>query len=70
MQSFVVDYYSKIELRNENCLFKGKYFPVATASKDEISNVVPIGFCQLVANESIWFEDNFMVKSLKNLGKN
>ena len=25
MQSFVVDYYSKIELRYENCLFKGKY---------------------------------------------
>jgi predicted pyridoxine 5'-phosphate oxidase superfamily flavin-nucleotide-binding protein len=49
---------------------KVKIFPVATASKDEISNVVPIGFCQLVANESIWFEDNFMVKSLKNLGKN
>ena len=24
MQSFVVDYYSKIELRYENCLFKGK----------------------------------------------
>ncbi len=48
---------------------KVKIFPVATVSKDEISNVVPIGFCQLVDNESIWLEDNFMVKSLENLGK-
>ncbi len=49
---------------------KVNIFPVAAASKDEISNVVPIGFCQIVDNESIWLEDNFMVKSLKNLGKN
>jgi hypothetical protein len=49
---------------------KVKIFPVATVSKDEISNVIPIGFCQLVDNESIWLEDNFMVKSLENLGKN
>jgi hypothetical protein len=44
--------------------------PVATASKDGISHVVPIGFYQLVDNETIWIEDNFMGKCLENLGKN
>lgn len=47
-----------------------KIFPVATASKEGIPNVVPIGFCQLVDDETIWIADNFMVKSLANLDEN
>ena len=49
---------------------KVKIFPVATASKDGIPNVVPMGFCQLVDDETIWIVDNFMVKSLANLKEN
>jgi uncharacterized protein len=49
---------------------KVKIFPVATASKDGIPNVVPIGFCQLVDDETIWIVDNFMFKSLTNLKEN
>ena len=43
---------------------------MATASKDGIPNVVPIGFCQLVDDETIWIVDNFMFKSLTNLKEN
>jgi uncharacterized protein len=49
---------------------KVKIFPVATASKDGIPNVVPMGFCQLVDDETIWIADNFMLKSLANLNEN
>ncbi|MDD2438615.1 MAG: pyridoxamine 5'-phosphate oxidase family protein [Methanosarcinaceae archaeon] len=49
---------------------KVKIFPVATASSAGIPNVVPIGFCQLVDDETIWIADNFMVKSLANLEEN
>ncbi|WP_440955784.1 pyridoxamine 5'-phosphate oxidase family protein [Methanosarcina sp. Mfa9] len=49
---------------------KVKIFPVATASKEGVPNVVPIGFCQLVDDETIWIADNFMVKSLANLEAN
>ena len=48
---------------------KVKIFPVATVSKDGISNVVPIGFCKLVDNETIWIDDNFIVKCLKGIKK-
>lgn len=49
---------------------KVKIFPVATASKEGIPNVVPIGFCQLKDDETIWIADNFMSKSLANLQEN
>jgi len=49
---------------------KVKIFPVATASKEGVPNVVPIGFCLLVDDETIWIADNFMVKSLANLEEN
>ncbi|MCQ1534913.1 pyridoxamine 5-phosphate oxidase [Methanosarcina sp. KYL-1] len=58
---------------NENmktAFSKVKIFPVATASKEGVPNVVPIGFCQLVDDETIWIADNFMVKSLTNLEEN
>ncbi|MFZ2499963.1 pyridoxamine 5'-phosphate oxidase family protein [Methanosarcina sp.] len=49
---------------------KVKIFPVATASKEGVPNVVPIGFCQLVDDETIWIADNFMAKSLENMEEN
>ena len=49
---------------------KVKTFPVATASKDGIPNEVPMGFCRLMDDETIWIADNFMLKSLANLKEN
>jgi len=47
-----------------------KVFPVATASKDGWPNVVPIGFVELVDDETIWIADNFMKKTLANVREN
>ena len=47
-----------------------KVFPVATASKDGVPNVVPIGFVELVDDETIWIADNFMKKTLANVLEN
>ena len=47
-----------------------KAFPVATASKDGWPNVVPIGFVELVDDETIWIADNFMKKTLANVQEN
>lgn len=49
---------------------KVRVFPVATASKDGVPNVVPIGFCMLMDDETIWIADNFMKKTLANLKEN
>ena len=47
-----------------------KVFPVATASKDGWPNVVPIGFVELVDDETVWVADNFMKKTLANILEN
>lgn len=47
-----------------------KAFPVATASKDGWPNVVPIGFVELVDDDTIWIADNFMKKTLANIKEN
>jgi predicted pyridoxine 5'-phosphate oxidase superfamily flavin-nucleotide-binding protein len=47
-----------------------KVFPVATASKDGVPNVVPIGFLELVDDETVWISDNFMKKTLDNVLEN
>lgn len=60
----------KLSEEMKTAFSKVKIFPVATASKEGIPNVVPIGFCQLVDDETIWIADNFMAKSLTNLEQN
>ncbi|MDQ1275847.1 MAG: uncharacterized protein QG610_1422 [Euryarchaeota archaeon] len=60
----------KLNEEMKTAFSKVKIFPVATASKEGVPNVVPIGFCQLVDDETIWIADNFMVKSLSNLNEN
>lgn len=47
-----------------------KVFPLATASKDGIPNVAPMGSVFLIDPETIWVGDNFMHKSLKNVLEN
>jgi hypothetical protein len=46
------------------------YFPFATASKDGIPNVVPIGFLFEGPDNNIWVVDNYMDKTLSNLREN
>lgn len=60
----------KLSEEMKTAFLKVKIFPVATASKDGTPNVVPIGFCQLVDDETVWIVDNFMLKSLENLKEN
>jgi predicted pyridoxine 5'-phosphate oxidase superfamily flavin-nucleotide-binding protein len=47
-----------------------KAFPVATSSEEGWPNVVPIGFVELVDDETIWIADNFMKKTLANIKEN
>lgn len=47
-----------------------KVFPLATASKDGVPNVAPMGSVFLIDPETIWIGDNFMHKSLKNVLEN
>jgi predicted pyridoxine 5'-phosphate oxidase superfamily flavin-nucleotide-binding protein len=49
---------------------KMKVFPVATASKDGTPNVIPLGIAELVSDDTVWFVDNFMNKTLSNLRVN
>jgi len=49
---------------------KMKVFPFATASKEGTPNVIPLGIAELVDDETIWFTDNFMNKTLSNLRVN
>ena len=60
----------KLNEEMKTAFSKVKIFPVATASKEGVPNVVPIGFCQLVDEGTIWIADNFMQKSLANLKEN
>jgi predicted pyridoxine 5'-phosphate oxidase superfamily flavin-nucleotide-binding protein len=47
-----------------------KLFPVGTASKKGIPNVVPIAFVVLEKDDTIWLADNFMQKTLANVKEN
>jgi uncharacterized protein len=60
----------KLTAEMKEAFGKMKIFPVATASNDGTPNVVPIGVVELVSDDTIWITDNFMHKSLENLGAN
>lgn len=50
---------------------KMKIFPFATASKDGVPNVIPIGVCKLQDDgETIWIGDNYFLKTLENMESN
>jgi uncharacterized protein len=49
---------------------KMKVFPFATASKEGTPNVIPLGIAELVDDETVWFVDNFMNKTLSNIRTN
>ncbi|KUG14350.1 hypothetical protein ASZ90_016016 [hydrocarbon metagenome] len=47
-----------------------KPYPVATASKSGVPNVVPMTQVWLEDDETVWIVDNFMVKTIANLKEN
>jgi Predicted flavin-nucleotide-binding protein structurally related to pyridoxine 5''-phosphate oxidase len=50
---------------------KMKIFPFATASKDGVPNVIPIGMCFLQEDaETIWIVDNYFHKTIDNMRAN
>jgi predicted pyridoxine 5'-phosphate oxidase superfamily flavin-nucleotide-binding protein len=49
---------------------KNKIFAIATASKNGVPNVAPMATVQLVADDTIWIGDNYMVKTLANVREN
>jgi len=49
---------------------KNKPYAIATASKNGIPNVAPIATVQIVADDTIWIGDNYMVKTLANVKEN
>jgi uncharacterized protein len=49
---------------------KNKPYAIATASGKGIPNVVPMSTVQLVADDTIWIGDNYMVKTLANVKEN
>jgi predicted pyridoxine 5'-phosphate oxidase superfamily flavin-nucleotide-binding protein len=60
----------KLTPEMKEAFVKMKVFPVATASKDGTPNVIPLGIAELVSDDTVWFVDNFMNKTLSNLRVN
>ena len=61
---------TKLTTDMKEAFAKMKVFPVATATKDGTPNVIPLGIAELADDETVWFVDNFMNKSLSNLRTN
>jgi uncharacterized protein len=49
---------------------RAELFPLATASKAGIPNVVPVKYVQVVADDTLWITDNYLYKTLRNLQQN
>jgi hypothetical protein len=60
----------KLTAEMKEAFGKMKVFPVATATKDGTPNVIPLGIAELVNDDTVWFVDNFMNKTLSNLRTN
>jgi hypothetical protein len=60
----------KLTTEMKEAFGKMKVFPVATAAKDGTPNVIPLGIAWLMGDDTIWFVDNFMNKTLSNLRVN
>jgi uncharacterized protein len=60
----------KLTAEMKEAFGKMKVFPVATATKDGTPNVIPLGIAELVSDDTVWFVDNFMNKTISNLRVN
>jgi hypothetical protein len=58
---------AKLTAEMKEAFAKMKVFPFATATKDGTPNVIPLGIAELADDETVWFVDNFMNKTLSNL---
>lgn len=54
----------------KDAIARAELIPFATASRTGISNVVPIKYVQVVADDLIWITDNYLNKTLANLSEN
>jgi predicted pyridoxine 5'-phosphate oxidase superfamily flavin-nucleotide-binding protein len=61
---------AKLTADMKEAFAKMKVFPLATASRDGIPNVIPVGIAELVDDETVWFVDNFMNKTISNFRTN
>jgi hypothetical protein len=61
---------AKLTQEMKEAFSKVRIFPFATASGTGIPNVIPIGMCQLVDDETIWIVDNYFLKTRQNLEEN
>ncbi|MGI9861312.1 pyridoxamine 5'-phosphate oxidase family protein [Moorella naiadis] len=61
---------AKLNTEIKNVIAKQGVFPVATASKDGIPNVVPMTFVKVYDDHHLLVVDNFMKKSKDNLINN
>lgn len=54
----------------KECMKSMRVFSLATASKDGVPNVVPVGMLFPGEDGKIWIVDNFFNKTLKNMEEN
>ena len=61
----------KLTAEMEEVMNNVKVFYLATASKDGVPNVAPMGMVYLQEDkETIWFIDNYMNKTMENIREN
>jgi len=60
----------KLTAEMKEAFARMKVFPLATASRDGMPNVIPVGIAELIDDETVWFVDNFMNKTLSNFRTN
>lgn len=61
---------NKLTPEMKDVMSKQRIFPLATASKDGIPNVVPVGLLYAKDDSTIWIVDNYMNKTLANVKEN
>lgn len=49
---------------------RAELIPLATASAAGVPNVVPVKWVQVVADDTLWITDNYLLKTLANLNEN
>jgi len=60
----------KLTSEVKEVMSKVRIYPVATASKSGVPNVVPVGMLIPKDDETIWIIDNYMDKTLSNVKEN
>ncbi|RQD79783.1 MAG: pyridoxamine 5-phosphate oxidase [Methanocalculus sp. MSAO_Arc2] len=61
---------ARIDEKLKDAIAEVKILPLATASKDGVPNVVPMGSIWVMDETTIWIADNFMKKTLQNVREN